>query len=597
MSRFLTPSKITLLALISLYCESAVPVSSTVPILSFIVSHVSIRNSSGDRLGTTDVDLLVGLDVFQSTTIIQPSNIPGRTIWDLLLKKLWEINSFDAVHAFFESLVDLLPKTKDELDEDAEDGVTDDPSRLRLSWVSPLGLFVRRAQLEFTRVQLLETIQLWKQFVTYRHPTFPTWKKRNPGADWSSVDVHLSDGFEGAVGKLLYDDLHSENETTILPSTDEVERLIDFQVGKMSKTGSRVSEEVKDRLLELLQMGVNVPSSSHYVRFLDAWKAGDYTSAFDHLHRYFDYTMQTQDRRYYQYALLNLAIIQADFGCYSEALAAMKEAISTARENRDSNCLNYCLSWLYHYTRTHPDELGDFTETGLVVNEKEALHYLKAKAKETEMWSLMSTSLLGEATLTMINGESLVLAMESIIKAAHLNTEYNVTGAFGHQQMVLSSLYGRLGQGYLAWSPLEIFNECYTNGCTPEDTLNYLCRSAYLEQSRGHYSKAVEIMDRVSNDSMRTMKLRQTWEVYSDLLTATHLLHTDNLKACETVLSRLKSYPSPSDEVAFAILLATIKLHLAHEDYSTAMTILDHSCSFSKPPSSIKAVIRRRDSV
>ena len=143
-------------------------------------------------------------------------------------------------------------------------------------------------------------------------------------------------------------------------------------------------------------------------RFLDSWKAGDYPSSFDNLHRYFDYTMHNRDRTFYQYALLNLAILQADFGCYHEAVAAMHETISTARENKDMACLNYSLSWLYHFGKAHPEELGEVQRSGVLGTEKEALAFLKAKAKETSMWSLLSTSLLSEAKSALASVSSLL---------------------------------------------------------------------------------------------------------------------------------------------------------------------------------------------
>ena len=132
-------------------------------------------------------------------------------------------------------------------------------------------------------------------------------------------------------------------------------------------------------------------------RYLDAWKAGDYLSSFDYLHRYFDYSMQSRDRTFYQYALLNLAILQADFGCFSEAVAAMQETVSTARENKDVACLNYSLSWLFHFGKAHPGELSSVQQTGVLGTDKEALSFLKAKAKDAGMWSLLSTTLLAEA--------------------------------------------------------------------------------------------------------------------------------------------------------------------------------------------------------
>lgn len=136
-------------------------------------------------------------------------------------------------------------------------------------------------------------------------------------------------------------------------------------------------------------------------RFLDSWKAGDYPSSFDNLHRYFDYTMHNRDRTFYQYALLNLAILQADFGCFDEAVVAMHETISTARENNDMDCLNYSLSWLYHFGKAHPQAVGEVRKSGVLGSDKEALTFLKAKAKETNMWGLLSTSLLSEAKLAL----------------------------------------------------------------------------------------------------------------------------------------------------------------------------------------------------
>lgn len=140
---------------------------------------------------------------------------------------------------------------------------------------------------------------------------------------------------------------------------------------------------------------------SHCARFLDAWKAGDYHSSFDKLHRYFDYTMHNRERTFYQYALLNLAILQADFGCFSEAITAMQEAISSAREHNDMVCLNYSLSWLYHFSKEHPEEVVEIQKKGVLGTEREALAFLKSKAKETSMWSLLSTTLLSEAKLTL----------------------------------------------------------------------------------------------------------------------------------------------------------------------------------------------------
>jgi anaphase-promoting complex subunit 5 len=132
-------------------------------------------------------------------------------------------------------------------------------------------------------------------------------------------------------------------------------------------------------------------------RFFDSWRAGDYTTAFESLHRYFDYTMHTRDRSFYQYALLHMAILQADFGCFSEAVAAINETISTARENQDMNCLNFSLSWLNNLSRTYPREVKRAGYSIATGSERDGLVYLKSKAKEMRMPNLLSSVLLSEA--------------------------------------------------------------------------------------------------------------------------------------------------------------------------------------------------------
>lgn len=135
--------------------------------------------------------------------------------------------------------------------------------------------------------------------------------------------------------------------------------------------------------------------------FFDAWRAGDYSSAFENLHRYFDYTTHTRDKSYYQYALLHMAILQADFGCFSEAIAAMNETIATARENQDVSCLNFSLSWLNHLSKAYPKEMKRAGYVGMLSSESENLEFLKNKAKETKMWNLYSSTLLSETKLLL----------------------------------------------------------------------------------------------------------------------------------------------------------------------------------------------------
>lgn len=96
-----------------------------------------------------------------------------------------------------------------------------------------------------------------------------------------------------------------------------------------------------------------------------------------------------------------MAILQADFGCFSEAIAAMNETIATARENQDVNCLNFGLSWLNHLSKAYPDEMKRAGYVGMLSSESENLDFLKSAARETKMWNLYSSTLLSETKLLL----------------------------------------------------------------------------------------------------------------------------------------------------------------------------------------------------
>src|SRR4051812_21952689 len=56
--------------------------------------------------------------------------------------------------------------------------------------------------------------------------------------------------------------------------------------------GNRIPLEIKNKFRDILRDSYMIPSLTHYLSFMDAWRSGDLPTAFDYLHRYFDYTMQ-----------------------------------------------------------------------------------------------------------------------------------------------------------------------------------------------------------------------------------------------------------------------------------------------------------------
>ncbi|KAL8659686.1 MAG: hypothetical protein Q9226_000311 [Calogaya cf. arnoldii] len=586
MSRHLTPSKIGLLALIRLYSDGDVPSSATIPILSFVISYllpVHSRTSKDDESISQD-GFTVSIQKLQSATIPYASAIPGRTVWDLLLKQLWTINSLDALHAFFTGLPLLLEKPLDGNTDASDD---QKPDRMLFSRNSPLGAFIRRSQLEFTRLQFHDGSNLWKSLIIYRAPTLAVWKRRNPAAGPRSYDSNLQpDSFDsdGSLSYLVYGSLSSGTSKDGMlkhgnTSIDDMEKLLDYQVSRMQRPGNRVPQAMQSQLRAMAKSGLAIPSVASYVHFLDAWKSGDYPSSFDSLHRYFDYTMQSRDRSLYQYALLNLAILQADFGCFSEAVTAMQETIATARENHDMPCLNYSLSWLYQFGRTHPEEMAEIQKKGVLGSEKEALSFLKAKAKESNMWTLLSTTLLSEAKLTLSNGDNVAQAFESIVKASHLNVTKNINEAYGGLMLMQSSIFDRLGVGCQAWSYCELLLQCYAGQSPSEDVIQTQCKSAYMLARKGRWEEAISRMDEVDHEALRTLRYQQFWTTNLGILKLRRHLHRDELDAGDHVLAQLQAAPTEVPELQYNISMVEIHLHMRRGDYTHAFSLLEQLLS------------------
>ena len=159
--------------------------------------------------------------------------------------------------------------------------------------------------------------------------------------------------------------------------------------------------------------------------------------------------MNNKDRSHYQYALLNMAILQADFGCYSEAMAAMNEAIGTARENKDMSCLNFCLSWLYHFRTIHGRAIEGGGAGSLLGPENESLAFLKSKTQDGKLPNIHSTTLLNEARLSLAKGQGPQIAFERVYEASHLNLTHDLKSLEGSKLLVQSSIFGRLGVHYI----------------------------------------------------------------------------------------------------------------------------------------------------
>jgi anaphase-promoting complex subunit 5 len=341
MPRYLTPGK--------LYISEEVPSSSKLDVLSFIASQINppIDHDNGSidaRLNLASSDV----SVFANKLSQWQSGVPGRSVYDTLLQRIWKLDDLDSLHSLFGQLGELVipPETESR-----------EPTVPKISRSSPLGQYIRRCVVEFTRLQFADTQALWNAFVAYRQSSYQAWATRNLEAAQSQSSTHPP-------WALLPT---STSATSNFTSADDTSTLLNFSIYQLQKRGARVPTPVKSTLSTWLSEQTDSSSAAeslqHFLYFFEHWRSGQYTMALESLHRYFDYSLarstssgQENMKVYYQYALLHLSVLHADFEAWGESVDAMEECIATARENQDTACLNFALSWLMYLRQAHPDD-------------------------------------------------------------------------------------------------------------------------------------------------------------------------------------------------------------------------------------------------
>lgn len=239
MSRYLTPSKVCLLALAQLYTEGVIANSATTSILSFLISHILHDSKHNSSSSLEEFDFVVPIKDFETSLSNQETGIPGRTVYDLLLKKLWTINCSDALDSFINSLPSLLSKSREQILKERETGEESDLPHGQIQPTSPLGAYIRRCHLEYTRLQFEDSLSLWQDFVAYRASTRQTFEKKNALDGQSALDVNLQElqiDVSHPLAQIMYGRLVQKiNDQDSDFSAYDAEKLMEFQVSEMQR--------------------------------------------------------------------------------------------------------------------------------------------------------------------------------------------------------------------------------------------------------------------------------------------------------------------------------------------------------------------------
>jgi anaphase-promoting complex subunit 5 len=288
--------------------------------------------------------------------------------------------------------------------------------------------------------------------------------------------------------------------------------------------------------------------------------------------------MQARDRLAYQHALMNLAVLRNEFGAHREALSAMLETVSTARENRDDSCLNFALSWLFHFGKAHPDLVSDLDSKNMLGTGKESLNYLRTKAKESRNFALWCSTLLSDAKLALSKGDSVATAHELMVQSSHVMVQNNMKGYLGAQMAMHTAIWDRLGVSYLSQSYCDVFLDCYADHAMFDDELKLVCRLSSSLALQGRYNEAYDLLDNLDKDGLSSWKAKQYWHEWRGLLKLRRRLHQNDLDAAEQLLNQLRQ-TQPDDlepDLSFVIEALNVEYLMRRNDLSAAFGRVEH---------------------
>jgi anaphase-promoting complex subunit 5 len=177
MPRFLTASKLALLLLADIYITADLSPTARQKILHFLATRILVSSNSDTSSLNSRYELASSSDIaaIADTLAPLPANVPGRSLYDVLLARAWALDGLDAIVEFVKRVAESVGTLRPPKSDDA-----DAPSSPKISKSSPFGQFIRRSNVEITRLQFADAQALWTSFSAFRASSYTAWATRNP---------------------------------------------------------------------------------------------------------------------------------------------------------------------------------------------------------------------------------------------------------------------------------------------------------------------------------------------------------------------------------------------------------------------------------
>ncbi|KAF9932594.1 anaphase promoting complex subunit 5, partial [Linnemannia zychae] len=450
---YLSPHKVSILILIEFFCRSRCPPDISQQLLLFLLDSIQ------------DPSEHLHHDVNKFGNRIK--NEVGAFLWNHLKNTLRRIRSPYHLHNFFLYNLEHDPEADPNGDLGQKIGLADlihDPNTV-MEPSSVLGLYVRKAKIEFKKLSFEEVCKFYSAFEIYS-------SKLNE-SDRSLPEQRESPPSSGSIA---------------LMSISEVEKYLDMQTDKLSDPSQ--ADIPPELLAHVYEIQSRWPSlaKAHYTICLHAQQTGDFEIAIQSLYRFFDYCISMHDQVLYQYALLNLAMLHARFSNFDQALIALEETIEMARSQMDQECLGYASNWLYRLTRA-------ISGNGLDMNKARILSDFTGDMDDQTSQYLASLNELDNAK--QMQGESTPQALESLVKASSLNTRHSLEGVGGVVQLFQSKIWSAYGNHPLSSLYSQLQLKYHSSEINMSDASTGYTKHASDLALNGHFKEALGVIEHI----------------------------------------------------------------------------------------------------
>ncbi|WBW72582.1 anaphase-promoting complex, platform subcomplex scaffold TPR subunit Apc5 [Schizosaccharomyces osmophilus] len=545
-TRFLTPHKFALCLLVEFYAQHATAPSCSASFLDIILEYFDSSNSLPQSL----------IDLYNITTKL-PSTIDSYSVYDLLHERLWSLHSYEDIHEIFMSLGSYITNLY-EPDEEP-------PSHMLFSPSSVLSVFLRKCVVEYEQLSFEQGVEFFKSFLEYRSPSM---NFRKDGVEYCKVNVRhelLGLASNQTLLQLAF------GSTPGCHATQDIERLIQLQIQHMQRYGCFLPEEMKRKLHDILEAEGNHLNTSYHFRFLNAWFNGDYQQSIENLCRYFDHVMHSNERVSYQYALLNLSILQADFGCDKEALRAIEDTINTARESGDIACLNFALAWMYEFKRSQLPSSKDKNPE----EENHILEHLAINSQSAQIPVLQSTVHLMQAQHFLDNGSNMVGVFSNLTKSFALQCHSESFHSFSRYMDLLQETWYRLGCFSLSFNYISLYQNSFFQEASVIDLVKSYMNKARRLVENGNWSDVSATLQMAKMESERSFQSVHFYGREKCFLYLDKAINEKNYKTATFLLKSLNGFRH-SKESLFNTHYYSLKLDISLGNFSQCIDAVEN---------------------